>query len=106
MRSSIFWDVTQRRLVTRYQHFEETCRSDLQRFLLNIGPIGCPETSVTVNQRYIRFQKSDDLRVSVIPNHLNYFANFIIYNLKTWPRVAFGPAGFGLETYVECEIFP
>ena len=26
-----------------------------------MGPIGCPETSVTTNQRYVNSQKGDDL---------------------------------------------
>jgi hypothetical protein len=56
LRSSLFWDVTQRRLVVSYWRFEKTYRSIFngQRsafswtaWSLNMGPIGCPETSAT-----------------------------------------------------------
>ena len=54
MRSALFWDITQRILVTHYRCFVTTYRSHLQRSInsritslpLKMGPIGCLETSV------------------------------------------------------------
>jgi hypothetical protein len=43
MRSALFWDITQRRMVILYRRFGTTYPSFL---LLKLGPIGCPETSV------------------------------------------------------------
>ena len=55
MRSSLFWDVTQRRLVVIYRRFGTIYRSDLQRsdrnaLPLKISPIDCPETSINYYQ--------------------------------------------------------
>jgi len=38
MRSALFWDVTQRRLIVIYRRFGQP---------LNMGTIGCPETSLS-----------------------------------------------------------
>ena len=52
LRSSIFWDISQRRVVIPYRRFGTTYRFYLQRsrivpgLLLKMGPIRCPETSV------------------------------------------------------------
>jgi hypothetical protein len=46
-RSSIFYDVTLRRLVVIYRRLGTTFDSIFKRLLeLKMGPIGCPETSV------------------------------------------------------------
>jgi len=45
MISALFWVVTRAILVTPYERFETTCAS--HRSPLNMGPIGCPETSVS-----------------------------------------------------------
>ena len=42
LRSALFWDLTQLRLVIPYRSFGTTYRSHLQE----LGPIGCLETSV------------------------------------------------------------
>jgi len=47
-RSSLFWDVTQTRMVVSYRHFGITYRYHPQRSSrpFNMELIGCPETSV------------------------------------------------------------
>jgi hypothetical protein len=52
MRSSIFWDVTQYRLVVSKGCFGTTCLSHFQgsswtAWPLKMGPISCPEMSIT-----------------------------------------------------------
>jgi hypothetical protein len=42
MRSSLFSDVTQRRLVVSYWRFEKIYRSHLRGSPLEMGSIGCP----------------------------------------------------------------
>jgi len=51
LRSALFWDVIQHRIVSPYWHFGTTCWSLLQgsRNPLKMGPIGCPEISVVNN---------------------------------------------------------
>jgi hypothetical protein len=53
-RSSLFWDVTQRKVVVSYRRLGTTCRSHLQRswtaWPLKMEEIVCPETSVTKYQ--------------------------------------------------------
>jgi hypothetical protein len=46
--SALFWDIAQRWVVILYRRFGATYRSYLQgtSWPLNMGPIGCPETSV------------------------------------------------------------
>ena len=56
LRSVLFWNITQNRVVIPYRRFRTTYRSCLQRsrvkkskktsWLLKMGPIGCRETSV------------------------------------------------------------
>jgi len=59
MRSSFFWTVTQRRLTDSYRHIGQGIKSHA-KFLLGLleplmmGPIGCPETSVTYHQSKLR----------------------------------------------------
>jgi hypothetical protein len=64
-RYSMFWDVTQRRLVVSCRRFGRTYRSHLDSYwttwFSKTGPLLCPETSVTTNLRYITSQKSKDL---------------------------------------------
>jgi hypothetical protein len=63
LRSSLFWDFTQRRLVVSYQNFGTTYRSHFHfkmknsswtTWPLKLGPIGCHETSVTNHQSTLR----------------------------------------------------
>jgi hypothetical protein len=51
---TIFWNVTRRRLVAGYRSFGIAFRSHLPgwsspRRPMTMGPVGCPETSVTTN---------------------------------------------------------
>jgi len=60
LQSSLFWDVTQHRLVISHRRFGTKYRSHFQE---SGGPIGCPETSVT-NYTYLRCvtcKKGEDL---------------------------------------------
>ena len=59
MRSLLFWDLTNRRLLVSYRHFGTTYgshfqRRSIQRRLLKTGPIGCSETSVTTKLRCVK----------------------------------------------------
>ena len=61
MRSSFFWNVTQRGMVFSYRRFETTYRTHLQAtssqrmvWPLVMEQIGCPETSVTNYQSTLR----------------------------------------------------
>ena len=45
MRCSLFWDVTQRRLVVSYRCFGKNCRSHLQGSLLKMAPKSCPSVT-------------------------------------------------------------
>jgi len=59
LRSSLFWDVTQRTLVSICRGFGTTSLSRLQGSSssarpLKIGPISCPETSVNNYQSTLR----------------------------------------------------
>jgi len=67
MRSSLFWDVTQRRLVVTYLMFQDSYRrfgmaylSHIQGLVfldsltLKMGPVGCPETSVNCTHLALR----------------------------------------------------
>ena len=61
MRSALFWDITQRRLVILYQRFGTTYRSHLQgqevqkdNFLDFLTFEGCPETSLQNYQSTLR----------------------------------------------------
>ena len=53
LRSALFWDVTQRIVVIPYGRFGTTYRSELQgprnplSWPLKMGPISCPEKSVS-----------------------------------------------------------
>jgi hypothetical protein len=65
--SSLFCDVTQRRLVVVYWRFGITFRSYLQGSdspfsarPLNIGPVVCTETSVTTKLHCVMSQKNED----------------------------------------------
>lgn len=67
-KSSLVWDVKQRRMVFSYGRFRTTCWSHHQEsssssrtpWHINIGPIGFPETSVSINPRCVTFKKRDD----------------------------------------------
>jgi hypothetical protein len=67
IRSSLFSDVTQRTLVVSYRCFGTIYRSYIQgsgrrtAWLLNIGSLGFPETSVPTNLRCVTSPKSDEL---------------------------------------------
>jgi hypothetical protein len=50
LRSLLFWDVTQRRLVFSCLLFGTTYSFFFDSLLLKVGPIDCPETSVTEYQ--------------------------------------------------------
>jgi hypothetical protein len=58
MRSSLFFDVTQRRLVVIYRRFAKYYGPHLQESSgpspLKMGPTGCPETSVTKYKSTLR----------------------------------------------------
>jgi len=59
MRSSLFWDVTQRWLVVSYRRLGTNYRSHLQgrriqAWPLKMGQKGCPETSVNCYQKRLR----------------------------------------------------
>jgi hypothetical protein len=55
LRSSLFWDVTQRRLVVSYRRFVTSSRiKQLTAWSLKMGPTGCHETSVTYYQSTLR----------------------------------------------------
>ena len=78
MRSSLFWDVTQRRVIV-IEVLEEaglldTCRWD---------PIGCPETSVTINLRCVTSQKNEAYRrAAQIPGDRSpWRLNFVLWRL-------------------------
>jgi hypothetical protein len=64
MRYSLFWHVTQCTLVVSYQRFGTTHRFHLKgsssTWPLNLGRIGCFETSVIANLRCVTSQKTDD----------------------------------------------
>ena len=47
LKSGLYWDITQRRVVIHYWRFEKTYRSHLE-VSSNPTPIGCPETSVKI----------------------------------------------------------
>jgi hypothetical protein len=80
MRSSLFWDVTQRTLVVSYRRFGTIYRSYIQgssrrtAWLLNRVPtawtlsigIGFPETSVPTNLRCVTSPKSGELTYKII----------------------------------------
>ena len=63
--SLLFWDVTQRWLVVGHRRFGTTYLSHFRRSssprTLKIGPIGCPDRSVTLTQRCVTSQKSEKL---------------------------------------------
>jgi len=65
MRYSLFWDVTQRRLVVGYRHFGTPYQLVLTAWTLKMGPKGFPETSVTTNQCCVTSQKSEDLKIEI-----------------------------------------
>jgi hypothetical protein len=53
VRSSLLWDMKQRRFVVSYRHFGTTYRSRLQESNTP-QPTGCPETSVITHQATLR----------------------------------------------------
>jgi hypothetical protein len=63
--SSLFWDVTQRRIVVNYRPFGKIYRPLLQGSISpttsKMGPLGCPETSVNTTLRYVIPQKIENL---------------------------------------------
>jgi len=61
LRSSIFWDVTKRRLVVSYRRFETNPESHFPAWPLKTGPIGCLEKSLTTNLRFVTSHKSEDV---------------------------------------------
>jgi hypothetical protein len=63
LRSSLFCDVTQRRLVVSHRRFETNYRSHVPRIKQSkkMGPIPCPESSLTTNLLCVTSQKSADL---------------------------------------------
>jgi len=66
MRSLFCWDLTKRRLLVSYRHFGTTYASHFQRWsiqrrLLKMGPIGCPETSATTTLRCVKSLKCEVL---------------------------------------------
>jgi hypothetical protein len=62
MKSSLFWNVTQRRLVDSNRRFGTTYRFLLGVLPLKMDQIGCPETSVTTSLPYVKSQKSEKLK--------------------------------------------
>jgi hypothetical protein len=58
LRSSLFWDVTQRRLVVSYNLSVPSSRVKQSKV---IRLISCPEALVTTNASCVRSQKSEDL---------------------------------------------
>jgi hypothetical protein len=46
MRSALFWDTTQCLVVVLYRRFGTNCRAHRKGSRNQLGPIGCPETSV------------------------------------------------------------
>jgi hypothetical protein len=68
MRTAVFWTLTQRVVVIRYRRFGITSRDHLQGLILNMGPTGCPETSVR-NYHYSLRKISEDrsfLQISAV----------------------------------------
>ena len=61
--SSLFWDVTLRRMVVIYRGFGTTYVSHIQgwSFTLKMEQTGFPETSVNTNLRHVTSQKSEGL---------------------------------------------
>jgi len=62
VRSSLFRYVTQRLLVASYRRFGTASRSHLHvstAGLVKMGPTGCPETSLTRNQRCLTPQNCE-----------------------------------------------
>jgi hypothetical protein len=78
MRSLLFRDVTQRRLVVKLPMFWDNLPIPSSRVKqsrpLKVEPISYPETSVTTNLRCITSQKSEDLRLAPLFLHLSYVA--------------------------------
>ena len=67
MRFSLFWYVTQRRLVIIYRRFGTTYRFYLQEssrtaWPLKTGQRSCSETSTNTNLRCVTFQKREDFK--------------------------------------------
>jgi hypothetical protein len=68
IRSSLFWDITRRRVVIVYRRFGITYRPHLQgsrvedSWPLKMGPIRCPETGTITTRRRVMSQKSADLK--------------------------------------------
>ena len=63
--SSLFWDVTQRRIVVNYRPFGKIYRALLQGSISpttsKMGPLGCPATSVNTTLRCVIPQKIENL---------------------------------------------
>ena len=90
MRSSLFWDVTQCRLVVTNVSGQLTApifKGQAVKDHGKMGPISCPETSVTTNLHCVTSQKSEDVicnrggslksRTSI--NQLSQGAGFQLY---------------------------
>jgi hypothetical protein len=63
MRSSLFWDVTQGRLVVSYRRFRTAIGPTFkgEAGSLKVEPIGCPDTSAATNLPCVTSQKTEDL---------------------------------------------
>jgi len=61
IRSSLAWNVTQRRLLVTDVSGQSTAPifmgGEVEKVFLKMGPIGCPETSVTIKLRFLTSQK-------------------------------------------------
>jgi len=96
-RSSVFWDVTQRRLIVSDvsgRQISQIFRGHADREVssqtswpVKVGPIGCPKTSVTTNQRCVGLKCGvGERQHTTLPNIC-----FLLYSPQT-PSDIYQPA--------------